>query len=1153
MVKPLTDNSGDVMHTTRQQRSSAHIGTALALAVGAGVVLFGAQPVAAASFVVTTDSATLDGTPVDPDGPDGELSLADAVFAANLTADLDTITFADGVTSIDTLEVPEITEDLVVEGPGQELLTLTSTDGPGLAVGNGADLTLSGVTIDGPVRSGAPPIRASGVEAQDAGAVSVTDVAISDVDKGIVMRDAMSAVDDSLNVSGVTISDAEGAGIETYDVDTVTVSAATIGGVAAGVTIDAEPATASTVSISGSQISTVPGLAIEVENGDMVAIADSVISGTGGIAVTDGGLQVGDAATFGTLVVIDTIGSNPAVSTGGIDDVDLTDVTVGRADDRGVEIGQAVTADMADVEVSETALEAVRVDDSTDVVMNRVSSALPRVGVIAGSVALADLGSVDLSEITVSGAIGADAAGLIMARIGDVTGNDMELTGNRIGMLAVDMDQAELGEVDASFNVDGGISISTSGDLELSDVTASGNGVDSPTAIGGIVISDSEVDSSGSMTRATISDNEAATYAGGFNFLDAQGDFVVSNSTISGNFGVLADAVGASSPSTNTLTITESVIRDNIGGSSATIGSGGAAVAINRSTVTGNDSIVLARAEANGASSGGIGFNDSTLTENTVSQALFDVDGAYAFADRSTVTGNAPVGASVGVFHRSGATGQMLATGSILTDNSMPLTAPGSTGPAPSVNYSLVPVGTPAGGTGNVATDEPQLAALADNGGPTLTMLPSPASPAVDAGDPAEASTAPDQRGFDRIVGGRVDMGAVERQQSPFVVSLPPARVLETRAGPTFRTIDGQFEGIGRRADGAQLTLPIVGRAGVPADAKAVIINITAVAPDGVGFVTAHPCLVNPPLASSLNFRLDAEAGNEIVAELNADGEICLFNRTSTDLVVDVVGYVPAESLYRPVAPARLLDTRDNGVTIDGLFQQTGQRPSDSQLTLDVAGRGGISANARAVVINVTTVKPTRVGYVTVHPCLPTEPTAASLNFAEGINRGNEIVAQLDENGRLCLYTFGATQLVVDVVGELTDELIYQPVAPARLVETRSAPNVSIDGAQQALGRLDAREVLRVEAAGRAGVPADASGVIANITAIRPEARGFITVWDCTGTMPLAASLNFAPGEIVGNELVIDLNADGEFCVFTNRVTDLTVDVVGFRSDPSSS
>ena len=65
-------------------------------------------------------------------------------------------------------------------------------------------------------------------------------------------------------------------------------------------------------------------------------------------------------------------------------------------------------------------------------------------------------------------------------------------------------------------------------------------------------------------------------------------------------------------------------------------------------------------------------------------------------------------------------------------------------------------IGGPVGGI-----VDPGLGPLADNGGPTMTHLPM-SGPAIDSGDPAIGDLF-DQRGFDRIVNGTIDRGAVER------------------------------------------------------------------------------------------------------------------------------------------------------------------------------------------------------------------------------------------------------------------------------------------------------------------------------------------------------------------------------------------------------
>jgi hypothetical protein len=68
-------------------------------------------------------------------------------------------------------------------------------------------------------------------------------------------------------------------------------------------------------------------------------------------------------------------------------------------------------------------------------------------------------------------------------------------------------------------------------------------------------------------------------------------------------------------------------------------------------------------------------------------------------------------------------------------------------------------------GTSATGPLNPNIGPLAENGGPTPTHKLYPLSPALNAGDPNFASPPKtDQRGLDRVVGGRLDMGAVEFQ-----------------------------------------------------------------------------------------------------------------------------------------------------------------------------------------------------------------------------------------------------------------------------------------------------------------------------------------------------------------------------------------------------
>lgn len=69
-------------------------------------------------------------------------------------------------------------------------------------------------------------------------------------------------------------------------------------------------------------------------------------------------------------------------------------------------------------------------------------------------------------------------------------------------------------------------------------------------------------------------------------------------------------------------------------------------------------------------------------------------------------------------------------------------------------------IGTFNDGGGNVIGGSAQLSGLRDNGGPTLSLLPLPGSPAIDAGRPSDVVL--DARGLSRHAGAAPDAGAIE-------------------------------------------------------------------------------------------------------------------------------------------------------------------------------------------------------------------------------------------------------------------------------------------------------------------------------------------------------------------------------------------------------
>jgi hypothetical protein len=129
-----------------------------------------------------------------------------------------------------------------------------------------------------------------------------------------------------------------------------------------------------------------------------------------------------------------------------------------------------------------------------------------------------------------------------------------------------------------------------------------------------------------------------------------------------------------------------------------------------------------------------------------------------------------------------------------------------------------------------------------------------------------------------------------ELPATTFVPLTSPQRLLDTRPGS--ETADGGFMRFGAQPAGSTLQLRVNGRAGIPSDASAVVLNVTAVDPASRGFVTAHPRGSGRPTASNLNHAPGFTVPNAVIARVGQGGDICLFTSGATHLVADVAGWL---------------------------------------------------------------------------------------------------------------------------------------------------------------------------------------------------------------------------------------------------------------------
>lgn len=230
--------------------------------------------------------------------------------------------------------------------------------------------------------------------------------------------------------------------------------------------------------------------------------------------------------------------------------------------------------------------------------------------------------------------------------------------------------------------------------------------------------------------------------------------------------------------------------------------------------------------------------------------------------------------------------------------------------------------------------------------------------------------------------------------------TLRPARVLDTRSGA-------------RPAPASTTNVVVTGRGGVPSSgAAAVVLTVTAVGSTGPGYVTAYPAGTSRPIASTLNYASGRTVAGMVMAKVGTGGAVSLYTLAGANLVVDVSGWIPAASDYVPLAPTRVMDTRD------GTGVPKARVPAGGSITLAVAGVGAVPATGpTAVEVTLTVARPASSGYVATYPSGVSRPTTSTLSYVAGESRANSATVRLGANGALTVYSQASTDLIVDLVG----------------------------------------------------------------------------------------------------------------------------------------
>lgn len=149
-------------------------------------------------------------------------------------------------------------------------------------------------------------------------------------------------------------------------------------------------------------------------------------------------------------------------------------------------------------------------------------------------------------------------------------------------------------------------------------------------------------------------------------------------------------------------------------------------------------------------------------------------------------------------------------------------------------------------------------------------------------------------------------------------------------------------------------------------------------------------------------------------------------------------------------------------------------------------------------------------------------------------------------------------RVVARALGEADTDLVFVPVTPCRLLDTRVAG-----------GPIAANTSRSFDVSGGAsftGQGGDAAGcglgsvnfaaAAINVAVVTPSAAGYVTAYPFGTTLPLAATVNYTAGDVRGNFTVVKLDqgaATEELSVYSFAQTHLVADIVGYFAAPQAT
>jgi hypothetical protein len=251
--------------------------------------------------------------------------------------------------------------------------------------------------------------------------------------------------------------------------------------------------------------------------------------------------------------------------------------------------------------------------------------------------------------------------------------------------------------------------------------------------------------------------------------------------------------------------------------------------------------------------------------------------------------------------------------------------------------------------------------------------------------------------------------------------AVSPCRLFDTRSGA------GACSGAAPVTaapvgSGGTLSAQVTGAAGIPVNATAVVLNVTAVGATADTYVTVFPQGAARPVSSNLNVHNANPVPNLVIVPIGAGGKVDLYNfHGNVNLIADVAGYfspTPASG-YTATGPCRVFDTRSGvGSCAGGGTVTKAPIGLDGTLSVKVTDLAGVPDTATAVVLNVTAVGATSQTVLTVFPHGTALPVVSNLNVNSAGAVPNLVIVPVGAGGMVDFHNLkGNVNVIADIAG----------------------------------------------------------------------------------------------------------------------------------------